>query len=390
MRTVNRLHEALAMRLVEVHQGRVRQVFDLAAALMRGGRATLTAIGRAAAIATTEKHGIKRADRCLGNRGLHADLIYFWRAFAWLVLAGNRRPWLLVDWTKAGNGFAALRAAVVVQGRALCVFSRVYRVHRMGNSKVQGSFLKSLKQVLPDGCRPILVTDAGFQGTWFEQVTRLDWDFVGRVRSKIRVRRCTDDNWLMVKDLERIATAIPHDCGEFVVTRERRYRARLVSLDGRTRRAKARRSLRTRKRVNKNAARAARPLIVVTSIRGIAAKKITDIYKTRMQIEETFRDDKSHRYGWGLEYARCRRAPRIEVLLLLIALATTVAVIVALHTIVTNQHRQYQANSIRRRAVLSLVALGRRVLTREPAIPSRQFFSGLRELRIVTHNAHAL
>jgi len=41
-----------------------------------------------------------------------------------------------------------------------------------------------------------------------------------------------------------------------------------------------------------------------------------------MQIEETLRDGKSHRFGFGLRYARSNSAQRIEVLLLLVALAS--------------------------------------------------------------------
>jgi hypothetical protein len=41
------------------------------------------------------------------------------------------------------------------------------------------------------------------------------------------------------------------------------------------------------------------------------------LYRQRMQIEETFRDLKCHRWGFGLRYARCNSAARLEVLLLL-------------------------------------------------------------------------
>jgi hypothetical protein len=52
------------------------------------------------------------------------------------------------------------------------------------------------------------------------------------------------------------------------------------------------------------------------------------MYSMRMQIEETFRDLKRHRYGWSLEHVRCRTAARIDVLLLIAALAA-----VAMHII---------------------------------------------------------
>ena len=51
-----------------------------------------------------------------------------------------------------------------------------------------GAVLRSppVKSVLPEGCRPIVVTDAGFRGPWFRDVEALGWDWVGRIRK----RRC--------------------------------------------------------------------------------------------------------------------------------------------------------------------------------------------------------
>ena len=43
-------------------------------------------------------------------------------------------------------------------------------------------FLAHLRAVLPVGCAPILITDAGFRGPWFREVERYGWDWIGRVR----------------------------------------------------------------------------------------------------------------------------------------------------------------------------------------------------------------
>jgi hypothetical protein len=137
MRTVDTLRQRLNLGSQGVHEMRLSQVFGMVAALLRGGQATLTAVGRAAATETTEKHGIKRADRCLGNVLLQREMPKFWSALAGLLLAGKRRPTLLVDWTETGSEFATLRAAIVLRGRALSIFSRVYPVRQQGNSRVR-------------------------------------------------------------------------------------------------------------------------------------------------------------------------------------------------------------------------------------------------------------
>ncbi len=389
MRTVDRIRDLLSPGLQDVHKARVGQIFAMVAGLVRGGQATLTAIGRAVATATTDKHGIKRADRCIGNAHLHRETPLFWRALASTVLVTNRRPWILVDWTDVGSGFAALRAAVVLQGRALCIFSQVYRTQRAGNSSVQGRFLKSFKDILPAECRPIIVSDCGFQGTWFEQVRSLGWDFLGRLHPQVTLRSTLGGPRLKVSTLQRKATNLYRDCGQFELTQRHRYIGRVVSFDGRSPRARASRAPKRRKRAqNKGAKRAHSPLVLVTSAHDISAKSVVNIYKTRMQIEETFRDDKSPRYGWQFEFARSRNPRRLQVLLLLIALATLAVALAGLATLANNEQGQYQANTRRHRAVLSIISLGRRVLDRLKDLSPQRIALGLRELRATILAAH--
>jgi hypothetical protein len=49
--------------------------------------------------------------------------------------------------------------------------------------------------------------------------------------------------------------------------------------------------------------------------------QVVTLYARRMQIELSFRDLKSHRYGQGFEDSLTRKGPRIEVLLLFSTLA---------------------------------------------------------------------
>ncbi len=53
-------------------------------------------------------------------------------------------------------------------------------------------------------------------------------------------------------------------------------------------------------------------------------RRVKQLYAPRMQIEETLHDNKSHRHGFGLRYARTRSANRLQVPLLLAARATLV------------------------------------------------------------------
>jgi hypothetical protein len=53
----------------------------------------------------------------------------------------------------------------------------------------------------------------------------------------------------------------------------------------------------------------------------LPAHQLVTLYARRMQIELSFRDLKSHRYGQGFEDSLTRKGPRIAVLLLLNTLA---------------------------------------------------------------------
>jgi len=113
-----------------------------------------------------------------------------------------------------------------------------------------------------------------------------------------------------------------------------------------------------------------------------AASSIKQLYATRMQIEETLRDAKSHRFGFGLRYARSRSAARIQVLLLIVALATLVLWLVGLAGRVLNLARHQQANTVTKHSVLSTPLLGRQLLLRGLAnFPTALIDEALAQLR---------
>jgi Transposase DDE domain len=134
------------------------------------------------------KHHIKAADRLLGNRHLHAERDAIYRAIARTLLAGLKRPLIVVDWSDADlrRRWLMIKAAVAVGGRAVSVYEKVYPMKRYNSPKTHREFLDTLKAILPDGCNPIMVTDAGFRGPWFKAVEAQGWDWVGRIRNRIK------------------------------------------------------------------------------------------------------------------------------------------------------------------------------------------------------------
>ncbi|MBS0290494.1 MAG: transposase [Proteobacteria bacterium] len=51
-------------------------------------------------------------------------------------------------------------------------------------------------------------------------------------------------------------------------------------------------------------------------ISGLKAKKVINLYKKRMQIEQNFRDDKNERWGFGWRYSKTKNHERYSILLL--------------------------------------------------------------------------
>jgi hypothetical protein len=100
-----------------------------------------------------------------------------------------------------------------------------------------------------------------------------------------------------------------------------------------------------------------------------------------MQIEQTFRDTKSHRWGFGLRYARFGDGRRLEVLLLIAALASLVLWLVGVYGRALDWARSLQANT-ERRPVLSTVFIGRELLRRpDLSLSQADFEFALTQLR---------
>jgi hypothetical protein len=62
-------------------------------------------------------------------------------------------------------------------------------------------------------------------------------------------------------------------------------------------------------------------LVASPQLADLNARQLTVLYARRMQIEASFRDLKSHRYGQGFEDSLTRSGKRLEILLLVNALA---------------------------------------------------------------------
>lgn len=110
------------------------------------------------------------------------------------------------------------------------------------------------------------------------------------------------------------------------------------------------------------------------------ARQITTLYARRMQIEASFRDLKSHRYGQGFEDSLTRSGRSLEILLLVNALAAFASWLAGMACEATSvAHWLSPVHSKRR--LYSTLRVGREALVREwPMEPIAQWLDRLRSL----------
>lgn len=331
-----------------------------------GGQLWLTALGRSLPGETCDKHRIKAADRLVGSPALQQAKVQLYAVLARFLLRHIRRPVILVDWTGGGSSaFYILSAQLCFQGRALSIYSRTFPVKRKCSPKAEREFLAELVAVIPRHCSPILVTDAGFLFGWLHAVRAAGWDYIGRLRNGTRVHH--EGRWVKYEELHTLAGKKPKNLGTCQLRKTNSCEHRLV--------LSSKRKLKGRHRITFNGTKggntadrqrgdaARQPLLLATSLSD-RSRDVVAMYSMRMQIEETFRDLKSHRYGWSLEDVRCRTAPRIDVLLLVAALAAVAMHVVGLAARRLGLARGLQANTERKRQVFSTFFLAKLIISR--------------------------
>lgn len=337
-------------------------------AAIRGQRLTVTGLGRAMRSEAKEKHCIKRADRLLSNVHLYQEHRTVYQTITQLIIGSTNRPVILVDWSDL-NGCRQnylLRAGVSIEGRSLTLYEEVHTLKAKEKPKVHDRFLRRLKAMLPAACRPIIVTDAGFRSPWFKNVETLGWDWVGRVRNRTMMRQEGFHDWAPCKDVYSMATSRAKYLGPVELTRANPISCKMVLYKSKPKGRVRKNGAGERARLNhssKNAVREKEPWLLATSLPATLklAKQVVNIYASRMQIEEAFRDTKSCNYGLGYELSGTKNPKRLQILLLIAALAALVLWILGTISKMTNQHRQYQANTVTERNVLSAIFLGLRV-----------------------------
>jgi len=351
-----------------LHAKRAAACQRVVVAVVLGAALSLSAIALGIRTATRYRHRIKSVDRLLGNTALHAARAELYAALAARWLSGVRQVLLVVDWSDLtpDQRWHWLRASVAVEGRSVTLYEEVHPQRRLGNPKVHRQFLARVAELLPPGCEPIVMTDAGFHATWFKAVAARGWAFIGRIRGRDRVRHGAGP-WMRATAFYGQATEQARDLGQHTYVRSNSIDTRLV-LAKLPARGRHRLNIYGRRRAGRTSAKCARaarePWLLAASRRldHLTAASIIQLYTQRMGIEESFRDTKNLRWGQGLHTTRSRTRERLQMLLLIGHLAAFVQRLIGEEAKAHQLELNFMATHRRTRPEISVLTLARRIL----------------------------
>lgn len=377
------LHEMLSPVM---HLKRLDTLKLLITGLMNDKKLSVTQLGRSLNTSAQEKNNIKRSNLFLSNPRVWRERFSIYKEVALSIIGSNRRPLIIVDWSHVPNTTCyILRAAFVAKGRALTLYEEVFPKRLENNPDVHRRFLKKLQKILPHMCFPILITDAGFCNPWFKSVEKLGWDYIGRVRGSKCFRINNDENkWCNYKDYSQsITKQIPVYLGKGELTKETPLTTHfyLTKLPKKYRISQNKLKKKSHHKKDTEHAKAANePWLLATSLKRMP-ENIVKLYFFRMEIEEGFRDLKSSQFGFSFEHAYSYKIRRIQVLLMIAMLAAYILFFIGWIAEEQKWHYQFQANTDKKKRILSLFYLGCRVIKKKLQIAKLAIIKAFQELQ---------
>jgi len=369
------LHKMLG---VVMHKKRLNTLIELVETAIDSKRLSLTELGRQLDVSILERSAVRRVDRFLGNEHLSEERPNICKRLLEYMLGNRKQIELLIDWTAIPNTRQwALRAALILEGRALPVYEEVHSNEMQQKAEVQRKFLKKLKEILPAEIKVVIIGDAGFTNTWMRDVKKLGWDFICRVRGIKSINLDTVGKWQSYKDMQKNIAVQPTYHGAGILCKSNSLKVYFYSC----KKSASSEKKRTQKaKYFFDSVNEGWLLVSSLSDEKIKAMQVVALYGKRMQIEEGFRDLKSSQYGLSFENAYSKQPGRIEILLLIGMLVSWVAWLTGWCAEKKNLHRQFQISSYRDRRVLSFFYLGCQVIRKRFNIPITEIKEAIQTL----------
>lgn len=327
---------------------------------------SLTEIGKKLSSDATVKSKIKAANYFVSNYKLERDIPIIYKELTNFFWGAHQKLVVLVDWTGGCDAeYWALEASVASHGRSIPIYHEMHHISEQEKHAIHEQFLENLAEIIPSNVHVTIITDAGFRRNWFEQVLALGWDVIGRIYSRYKYQiEAASNVWLSVKDMKFAKEGKAKAIGKIKLGKTKTSLSGYLyaykeKLSGKIRKKKSSRHDQDYSKYYKNG------WVIFSSINQ-NANVLVKFYKTRMQIEQNFRDIKNERWGMGLRRNNSSGKTRVNMLFFLATLLIIICWWFGLMIETQGRQYQFQANSIKHKRVRSLVHLARLALRHKP------------------------
>lgn len=350
------------------HKHKLHSLVESTLSFMRFNRLTLSEIARGIDNKNKVKSNINKVNRLIGSRHLNHEIKTIYKSICHDLLKQIKRPVIAVDWssTPATSDSVLLCATVCICRRGFVCFEKTYPKNLYNSQSAHKDFINCLSSVLPENCRPIIVTDAAssFGVIWFRIISAKKWSWVGRVRSGHKHFKI-EGKWTSINDLYLKSSKNVTHTSNVYFTKKHQFCCNLTTVKKsiKPQKSKSYNTKRSHRHTTaKHKRQGGEPWVLVSSPDlSVTKKTLISIYATRMSIEERFRDTKDPNFGSGFLLSRSRSATRIENLLLIDVIAKYILWIIGIMAERKGIAKEFQSNTITHRRVLSIIRLGREV-----------------------------
>ena len=369
MQALNLLQGHLTEACPTIHATRLQSVIDVAAGLQASQNLTLTSMARKLPSAVSIKQKIKKVDRLEGNKHLHAELEALYEGLSGYIfkyLQHARCIPVVVDlcYLKDNRAIQMLSAEVAVKGRSLPIYREVFKTGELKGRAEK--FLTGVEGCLPAGSSVVLIMDAGFGSDWLKAIESKQWHWVLRVRQGKSIKLSAQEEWMEAKAFFPQIGTRAKQYSEAYIIRRAEHRCRLITKKSGLKHTKSgyKRQPRNYNAGNGDYRRSAKePWILASNLpMSYTTTQILNYYRKRMQIEESFRDVKSHQFGLGARYARTECVYRWGVKLLLAAIVQIVYWLLGVIGHSQGFQKVFQANTVKDKKLFSYFYLGKLIV----------------------------
>jgi len=370
MKAIKLLHKNLLSACPDIHEVRLKALMAGVTSALTEHQVTVTGLGRnlGAYSKTYTKHDIKRMDRLIGNKHLHAERKDIYEYFSKQLVGQQKHPILIADWSPIPGQeiFQLLRVSIPMGGRSLTIYEECFEEKKLNNTQVHDTFLDELAEILPEGCEPVILSDAIFKTPWFKTIEEKGWYWAGRVRGNVQLS-LDGEIFQGCNTIMKQATGTAEALGTVLYSKSTQFPCQGTLFHGSR---KGRHKKKKRGGISQDSKdkyyeeKAKQPWLLVSHLPNIfdTPIKIVNLYRQRMQIEEGFRDTKNQQYGIGLAQAKSKYACRYNNLLLVAALTLFLLWCIGKVAVDKKYHYRLQANTTRHKAVLSNIYIAIQII----------------------------